>query len=136
MKKIYIGTLMPTETGETPEGYPKGAPIPGLTTEQVILAENMSEVEAIVGDKYTIERLVNIENWILMSNVEEAKGTFYMADARFHDEETGEMDSIQFFVRAESIQEIEDIVSAECGETFRFILSVEKAPYVVLGLED
>ncbi len=135
MKKIYIGTLMPTEVGETPEGYPKGAPIPGLTTEQVIIAENLAEVEAIVGDKYTIERIVNIENWIPMSNILEASGTFYMADARYYDEEIDGIESIQFFIRAESLQEIEDIVSTECGETFRFILSVEKAPYKVLGLE-
>ncbi len=133
MKKIYIATLRPTEEQEVPEGLPQGL-IPEQKVEKVVLADNISEVEAVVPDGFIMDRVVMIEQWILAEEVEDKKGDFYMADTVYFDEVKQEEDSMQFFVRAETFTEIEDIVSDECGETFRYIKAVEKAPYEVLGV--
>ncbi len=131
MKRIYIGTLVSKEE-EPKEGMPSGMPQP--QSDKVIIAENVTEVEAIVGQDYNIERLVHLENWMLTDDVEKKKGIFYLVNTKYFDEVKDKIEAIEFFVRAETFSEIEKIISEECGETFRFILSIEKSPYEVLGV--
>ncbi len=132
MKRLYIGTLVSLKAEDKIEGMPEN--LPQMTQDKVIIAENVSEVEAIVGTDYKIERLVNVENWIMAESIFDATGEFYMADTKYLNQSDAEVQSMQFFLRAESLTELEATIEEECGETFRSILSIEKSPYEVLGL--
>ncbi len=131
MKKIYICTLTPTDL-EIPEGMPPGSP--GTTIDKVVIADNVSEVEAIIGKDFILERMVNIEKWVL-ADTNNPDGIFYMADtvcAAIDGDSATE--SIQFFIQASTFSELEDVIQIECGENFRYIKTIEKSPYEVLGI--
>ena len=134
MKHIYIATLKPKDFVDPiiPEGMPQGL-IPEQKFEKVVIAENITEVEGIIHDKFTMDRIVVIDQWLLAEGNETREGDFYMADTAFLNEAKDEEDSAQFFIRAETFQEIENIIAGECGETFRYIKAIEKSPYEVLG---
>ncbi len=113
---IYIATLVnPTE---------------GSQKDVILLAENITDAEALTGEGNRLDRLVIMNDWVLLDGDKE--GDYFIADIVYDDAVTGKQEGLQYFAKIESFTSMENMVKEDAGESFEFIRTIEKSPYEVI----